>query len=417
MLNTFSITLKEKNHIRELAKKYYEYSQLPVMKDRIKLWYDHNALKGERPPILMELACRQKDIMPKMECQSEAAKKIEHQLQFAIVRHELIDDDNVITPDFGVPWNISLKEFNIDIEMDRDEESGGFAYHYPITDLKKQLPEIQNHVYSVDKEGTYACKNFIEEQIGDILDVKMENTSLQWSTTVGMKIIKLMGMEAMFMAMYDCPDELKQLIAHIERNQIDYIKWQEKEGLLTLNNGNHYTGAGSRGFTHDLPTAKCKKTGHVTTKDIWLNMNSQETVGVNPEMFGEVFFPCYKNIAKHMGMVYYGCCEPVHDIWDEYISKIPNLKKVSISAWCNEEIMGQKLINSGVIYSRKPSPNFLAVGKFDEESFAKHIRHTLECSKDCSTEIIFRDIMTICNDKTRPGRAIKIARKEIDKMH
>lgn len=416
MINKFSITAEEKNYLKELAKKYYEYSQLPVMEERIKLWYDHNALKGERPPVVMELGF-QKEIMPEMECKSEAAQKIEYQLQTAIVNHELIDDDKVITPDFGVPWNISLKEFNIDIDVHRDKESGGFAIQHPITDLKKQFHEIQDHSFSVDKESSYDWKNFVEEQIGDILEVKFENNSLVWNMGLTSKIIRLMGMEAMFIAMYDCPDELNQLMEHIERNQMNYMKWQEKEDILTLNNGNHYAGAGSRGFTNDLPTAECKKTGHVTTKDIWLNMNSQETVGVDPAMFGELFFPYYKSIAKSMGMVYYGCCEPVHDIWDDYISKIPNLKKVSISPWCNEEIMGQKLIDSGVIYSRKPSPNFLAVGEFNEELFATHIKHTLECSKECSTEIIFRDIMTICKDKSRPGNAIQIARKQIDKMY
>ena len=38
----------------------------------------------------------------------------------------------------------------------------------------------------------------------------------------------------------------------------------------------------------------------VTTKDLWLNMNSQETVGLSPQTFGEFIFPYYAELAKRI---------------------------------------------------------------------------------------------------------------------
>jgi len=221
----------------------------------------------------------------------------------------------------------------------------------------------------------------------------------------------------MMIAMIDEPDAMHALFAYLRDSILGFAKWQEREGLLTLNNGNDYAGAGSYGFTHELPTDNYYRTGHVTTADLWLNINSQETVSISPRMYGRYVYPYYCEIAEPFGLTYYGCCEPVHDIWEKYVSKLPHLRKVSISAWCNEDYMGEALRGSGVIYSRKPSPNFVGVGtEFDEEGFAAHIRKTLTAARGCATEIIFRDIYTLNGDRSKPGRAVQITRDLINDL-
>ena len=87
----------------------------------------------------------------------------------------------------------------------------------------------------------------------------------------------------------------------------------------------------------------CARTGQITTNDLWLNINSQETVSISPRMYREFILPYYADLAKEFGLVYYGCCEPVHAIWDCCVSQLPHLRKVSISAWCDEERMGEAL--------------------------------------------------------------------------
>ena len=86
-------------------------------------------------------------------------------------------------------------------------------------------------------------------------------------------------------------------------------------------------------------------------------------------MYEEFIFPYYKRISDLYGIFSYGCCEPVDPIWDNCLSKCENLRKISISPWCKEELMGEKLRGTKVIYHRKPSPNFIGVGKeLDEEA-------------------------------------------------
>ena len=145
-------------------------------------------------------------------------------------------------------------------------------------------------------------------------------------------------------------------------------------------------------------------------------MDSQESVGLSPEMYHEFVFPCYRRIAEAYGLLSYGCCEPVHPIWDD-VKTLHNLRKVSISPWCNEEIMGERLRGQRVIYQRKPSPNFLGVGKtLDEEAVREHITTTLKAAQGCKLEITQRDVYTIANDVDKVRRYVAIIRDLIDKL-
>src|SRR5665647_1999181 len=94
----FNISEKERNYLRELARKYYEYANLPVMEERKKLWYDHNSLKGIRPVIVIEMGTFENEVLPAPICESAAAKEIELNLMREITDHELIDDDKVMPP-------------------------------------------------------------------------------------------------------------------------------------------------------------------------------------------------------------------------------------------------------------------------------------------------------------------------------
>jgi hypothetical protein len=417
MKDNVAFSENERFYLRDLAKKQLEIATLPIMQERRKQWLAHNSLKGDRPMISMEYRAFS-ELMPEPVCSSDEAVTIEMQLLRNILNHKLVDDDKVIPAKFVVPWQIRHELFGLDIECHVAQDSLGrgigHVFDHPIHDLKEDFHKLGRSRIKLDRERTMAEKAFAEDILGDILPVKVEEHSLQWFTTPTAKVIYLMGMEQFLFAMMDYPDEIRDLFRRMESDFKDYFRFLEDENLLSLNNGNHYAGAGSYGFTDELPTPACKQSGKITTKDLWGNMNSQETVGISPEMFKEFVFPIYHRLAEEFGLVYYGCCEPVHDIWDDCIANLPNLRKVSISAWCNEEFMGERLKEGTVIYSRKPRANYLSFSHFDEKAFAAHITKTLQAAKGCKLEILFRDIMTVGGDAERPGKAIKIVRNLID---
>ena len=75
--------------------------------------------------------------------------------------------------------------------------------------------------------------------------------------------------------------------------------------------------------------------------------------------------------------------------------------------------MSERLAGSNVIYSRKPSPNFIGVQKeFDEDAFRQYIRKTARLTKRCETEYIFRDIYSLHGNLEKLRRAVEIVREE-----
>ena len=78
--------------------------------------------------------------------------------------------------------------------------------------------------------------------------------------------------------------------------------------------------------------------------------------------------------------------------------------------------MGEALRGTGIVYSRKPHPNFLSVDvRLDEEAWAAHIRDSLQAARGCQMEFIIRDVYTLHGNLDNGRRAVEIARREIDK--
>lgn len=411
-----------RNYLRDLAKKQLEYAHLPIMAERRRRWLAHNALQETRPMVVMESGGFARDLCPPPRCTGEAGY-LEAKLQLAIANHELVDDDQVISPWFnlGFGWDMEIKLFDHEFQEVRATDShGGSVAHQVIpllTDLEAEFHKIKPSVFHVNREKTLARQRFAEDIFGDILPVRLVNDRINWMVLPSNLICeRILGMENFLLQLMDAPERMKQLFGFVRDDLLRIVRWMESEGLLTLNNDNVVAGAGSFGFSDELPQTPEGRAGRPRLRDLWINMNSQETVNISPAMFEEFVFPSYRDLAAEFGLVYFGCCEPVHSIWDRCIRHLPNLRKVSISPWCDEIIMGEQLRGSRVIYSRKPHPRFLGVGQFDAAAFREHITHTLKCAQGCHLEIIFRDIYTLCGDKGRAGQAMDIVRELIDRL-
>lgn len=412
------ISLKDREIIREVAKKQYEYSQSPMMKERVEEWYKHNSFQGDRPMIHLELGTFEHEVIPKLlKCEGSLARNIEASLYRNFVNFELFNDDLIVPDHFSVGWHTYFQLFGISINTTHAKDSQGrdlgHKFNYAITDLYDDFHKLGPSKFGVDREGTMKTKADYEELFGDVLPVKLTMNGLYSVPT--QNVVHLMGMENMLFSMYDYPDEFKEMMDRIANDYIAYFKFLENEKLLLPTNERSIVGQGTLGYTHELPGEDVLKERSLTTKDVWGFMDSQETVGISPEMYGEFIFPCYKKVSENFGLFSYGCCEPVDSIWDDYISTLENIRKVSISPWCNEEFMGDRLRGKNIIFHRKPSPNYLGVGtNLDEEAFKKHIIKTLNAAKGCSLEITQRDVYTINNDISKARRYVDIIRETIE---
>ena len=415
------IPADERTYLRELAEKQAEYAALPIMAQRKEMWYALNdGRPGARPPVIVETWTFDRDFFPQnlLRCASASGRIVEQQLLRNIRNHELIDDDKVIPDSFEIGWFMDIDDLGVKIERERVKDSQGveigFHYLHPIEDLKKDFHLLKPAVCRVDREQTMAWKEFLEELLGDFLPVHIR-TGLFSSTMLTHRVIELMGMEAFFLAMYDSPDQVHRLMAFLRDNALRVMRWAEAEELLRPNNGNQCSFGSSFNFTTRLPGPGYEG-GAARLSDMWGNSNSQETVGLAPDMFHEFCFPYYRDVCAPMGLLYYGCCEPAHPFWED-IRQLPHLKKVSISRWCDQRFMAEVLQGTDIVFSRKPDPNFLSLDvKLNEEAWAAHIRETLEATRDLFVEFIVRDVYTVHGNLDNPRRAIEIARREIDRQ-
>ena len=416
------LPVEERSYLRELAKLQAEIANLPIMAQRKQVWYDLNdGCHGARPPVIIETWTFDRDFLPAnvFICTSETGRVIEKQLLRNIRNHQLINDDKVIPDTFDAHWFVDIDEMGVKIEsvtiQDSQGVETGYRFLHPIKDLKEDFHLLKPARCSVDRRKTLAWMEFLEDLLGDWLPVRL-STGIFGATMLTHRVIELMGMEAFFIAMYECPDELHQLMAYLRDNALQVMRWAEAEGLLRLNNGNQDSFGSSYNFTTKLP-ASGYDGSLVRLSDMWGCTNSQETVGVSPKKFHEFCFPYYREICEPMGLLYYGCCEPAHPFWDD-IRKLPHLKKVSISPWCDQRFMGEALRGTDIVFSRKPDPNFLSVDpELDEEAWAAHICDTLEATHGVFVEFIIRDVYTVHGNLDNPRRAVEVARCEIDRHY
>jgi hypothetical protein len=147
---------------------------------------------------------------------------------------------------------------------------------------------------------------------------------------------------------------------------------------------------------------------------MWGFSESQETVGVSPQMFAEFVFPYQLPILERFGLNCYGCCEPLDKRW-HIVQQIPNLRRVSVSPWADLARMAE-MLGDRYIYSMKPRPTDLAMDGFDEDRIRAELREALRVTRDCRVEVIMKDNHTIRNDPRRVIRWVQIAREEAEAL-
>ena len=415
----YTISAQDRAILRELAKKQMEYANREENRQKIGLWYAHNDCRGERPMVHLEMGTFAQEILPqRMRCVGEFARTVERRIYENFLNQELFEDDRV-TPDcYPMNYDTWFQLFDIlpDVAHTDDgkgKESLGHQFKSILEDLEEDYPKLRPSSCGADVDATMRKKAAVEEAIGDILPVRLQMDCL-YSVPTQM-LVHIMSMENMMFAMYDYPELFKKLMDRIAEDTLAYYRMLEEKRLILPTTSIEWVGQGTWAFNRELPGYDEWEKRPFTTKDVWGFMDSQETVGISPEMYEEFIFPCYEKIAGQYGLLSYGCCEPVDPIWDRCISKLKNLRKVSISPWCNEEFMGERLRGSRVIYHRKPSPNLLGVDRvLDEDALRKHIRKSLEAARGCEMEITQRDVYTIHNDVEKAKRYVAVIREEIE---
>lgn len=406
-----TVTDHDKQILRRLAGRMRQIADLPEMAARKKRLGDLNALKPDRPVVLCFPEGAWPELVPpdSAQCQDPLLRQWELDLRGRVYWWEHIRDDHAAEPWFDVNWVVTEGDFGVEIPYHQGDGRGSYVWDPPLKDLSTDLDKLSFRSLSVDRAETERRITLADELFGDLLPPRLKG-GFYWTCGLTWTAIKLLGLEQLMLAMYDQPAGLHRLMAWLRDEQLNLIQWFADQNLYTLNTTNGYVGSGGVAYTDELPADNFRAGDPVRLKDLWGFAESQETVGVSPEMFAEFILPYQMPLLEAFGLNCYGCCEPIDQRW-EYVKTIPNLRRVSVSPWCDQEVMASQL-GRDYVFSRKPNPAPVCT-TFNEDVIRADLRSTLAVAADLPLEIILKDTHTIQNEPWRLTRWVEIALEEV----
>jgi hypothetical protein len=214
-----------------------------------------------------------------------------------------------------------------------------------------------------------------------------------------------MGVENALFALVERPEFMHRLVRRMMEGYLAMLDQLETQGLLCEPQSLiHCTGA----YSDELP-APGYDPEKPRTKDLWMFGLAQMFSTVSPPMFKEFEVDYLAPICARFGLVYYGCCDPLDGKMNE-VRMIPNVRKVSMSPWVDEE-RGAEALQGEFVYSRKPNPALLADTTFDPARVRAHLTETRDvCERHgCPLEFILKDLSTLRYEPERLDAWAEIA--------
>jgi len=407
-----SISVKDKEILQELGKRYAEIAALPVHEEKRGLWRDLNDLRPARPMVMIDQVC-----WNEMDCNGEISSRcedpflafLENFMRKKLYQWEHFPVDMTFDPWIGIPKVIANSGFGITVQettMSVDVDNGVKSHSYEnIFQTEEDLNKIKTPVITHHKSETEKRLAMGYEIFDGILEVK----PLGHAPYISLwdPISTWMNVEEALFTMIDKPEYIHQILGRMTDGYLAMLDQLEEQGLLINQESQsliHCTGA----YTDELP-ADGYDPEKPRCKDLWVFGLAQMLSTVSPDMFKEFEIDYAKRICERFGLVYYGCCDPL-DLKMNEVRMIPNVRKVSMSPWANQE-RGASEIGKDFVFSSKPNPANVAMTSFDSEIVRKElggIKKICE-TNGCSLEFILKDISTVKHDPERLDQWARIA--------
>lgn len=398
--------------LRDIAKRVAELAGVPGQAEKRRLWLRHNRLEPVRPMLLVFPEDAWSDILPpgEMTLADPFWRQMEWYLKHLLYRSERLPDDFVVEPELYITLRVDLGNWGISTpKIYPGQDKGAWVYDPALKD-PGVIDRLTEPLVHVDEDTTQRCFEAAGDVLGDILPVRLHGF-LPAVNLVG-EAAELRGLEALTWDLYDRPEWVHQLMAFLSAARKKQLLYLEQQGYLSLNNRNHYTDSGGYGYTNELPDGDFS--GQVRLRDLWGFGVAQEFSWVGPAQH-ELFLLDYQlPLLECFGMVSYGCCEPYTHKFEMLKRRVPRLRRISVSPWCDLRIAAQALQDRYILsWKFNPAP---VVSGLDEDTLRLQIREGLQTTRGCVTELILKDLFSL---KDRPGRVeqfTRIARQEIDSL-
>ena len=389
---------KDVNLLRELASQYAEFANDPINQERMKLHRAVNDKKMIRPVVLIEeIPWHEMNIDGELtiQCQDEDYRKAEKFFRREIYKWKHLQTDMILRPFYGVDKIIEHSGIGIEIKEETlGGEEGSISSHRYIAQLKNEddLEKLHNDCVVYKEKETVALCQKIAAAIADILPVKIyvNEEKCLTSFTPWDDIARYMGPQDVLYGLVDEPEFMHKIVTKLTDIYLDRIKQYEKRNLLQPNQLHiHKVSAMNSDLCRNIDY------NHVKASNVWGRGAAQFFATVSKEMREEFDIQYMKRAMAPFGLVYYGCCEPLHNMID-LVSQIPNLRKISVTPWADVDIAADQ-IGSDYVMACKPNPAYVTDFKLYEDSIRKEIKRMINASRrnHTSMDIVLKDISTV----------------------
>ena len=397
-----SDTNYELSILRELAARYYEAA---ASDDNIRNIMAHkriNDLKDNRPIVLIdEIPWHEMNFDGSLDCvcTDNLFRRIESHLRIQLYKWNNMRADMVLTPYIGIGKVIRSSGYGIGrINDDKLSQGNDAIQVHTFVDQISSLEDVEklhNEVITYDKALTERMYNQVGEAIGDIIPVRI--TGQHGGYEIGCKIWDdISWIKSIDQIMYDMMDE-PELMHALASKLTDILidKYRQYEELNLFDTDAYYNHSASA-LTNDIERPQ---SGIVTRKNVWGRGLAQILAVVSPEMQDEFDITYQLRALEGFGLVYYGCCEPLHNKI-HILEKIKNLRKISITPWADVDVAAERMGKKYVL-SAKPNPAALGESILDEGALRKELTKIVNACKRNGTncELVIKDITTV---KSKP---------------
>ncbi len=379
--------------LRELGKRYAEIAASPRQAEAVAGWRRLNGLQQTRPMVqLDQLPWHELPWGGDQVVSTEPwIRAIEEGMRRTIYAWENFKADMVVLPYIGLPKVVRNDVIGPIPEVERINLSQHYSEQLKTLD---EVQALQTPQVEVDPELDQQHVEMMGDLFDGVLPVKLVGQlrhSGLWD-----KITMIISPERVLYDLIDRPEFVEALISKYAEMEHGVLDQYEALGLLEAAPASiHCTGA----FSDDLPAVP--EGEKAMAKHTWTFAMAQIFSEVSPAMHELYEIDPMKSLLDRYGLVYYGCCEPLHHKI-EIIRKLRTVRKISVSPWAKKEAAAEH-IHGDYVFSAKPNPSHVAMASFDADLIRKDLTETVEICKRYNTpcELILKDVSTVCNEPQR----------------
>ncbi|MBN1909108.1 MAG: hypothetical protein JW818_05160 [Pirellulales bacterium] len=412
MAHEIRISARDKSVLRELASELAEIAALPVHAEKAVLWQKLNDLQSVRPMVwINEICWQQMNVDDELTLVTEEpwAQDQERELRRTLYQWRHLPGDMIVNDYLACPLAVHSTDFGIIEDVDivqTDEASDIVSRHFNVQiqdfdDLEKiKMPVVTHNEAATEFRYQAMCETY-----DGIMPVRKQGQTHIWFTPWDY-LIRWWGVEKAMTDLIERPDLVHAGVDRMVDAWMVELDQFESMNLLSLDCNNTRIGSGGYGYTKDLPGEPFDP-GHVRPKNMWGCSNAQIFSEVSPRMHWEFAIEHDLRWLKRWGLNYYGCCEPL-DGKADILRRIPNLRKVSVTPWCDSRRAIDGL-GGDFVLSRKPNPAVLAEATWHPERARADLRDFLQQAPGCHVELIMKDISTVAYQPQRLWEWAQIA--------